>query len=476
MCMPTRLSKLSPLLASLAFLAFMSGCATYSDSMRDAHTALASSRATQAEKILNNTLETPNSGQLPQELEDDNILLLLERATVLQSLGEYKLAARDMMVVDDHMVFISLSNTDSLDLGKYLYSDDAKDYVPPAYERLLLNTLNMINYLGVGDIQGAKVEARRFTLMEQFFLDNKETSLLSGILALGNYLSGVAFEHARDYSEAARYYSRAWHYGIRTPNLRARLTDLLYLTGYKPRDIEAKSDKNPLEAILADVSIHPEMSFDQYHQRHLAGDTLVVVQTGMAPWREAKRVPIAQAMTYSSRSGGLSGDNRAQLSTMVASGAIASVNFPMLTTRGLPPMRSVSIAIDGAPRELQAHIDVASQVAVGYAHILPTLMTAAITRLITRVAAGVVTNQAVKAGGGGGWGALAGLAVQTGMNAADTPDTRSWMTLPGNIRLLRTTLAGGEHAIDVAIGSRSDKRTITINEESLNIMNFSRMR
>jgi len=478
MSMPTRFSQPGLWLASLVLMVWVSGCATYSDSMRDAHQALGASRAEQAEQILNQSLKTPDSTQLPESLDGDNILLLLERATVLQSLGKFELAARDIMVVDDHMVFISLANDDSIDLATYLYSDDAKDYVPPAYERLLLNTLNMINYMSVGDLQGAKVEARRFNLMEQFFMNNEEATLLSGIVGLGNYLGGVTFEHARDYSEAARFYSRAWHFGVRDPGFRERLTDLLYLTGYKPHDIAEETGEPALPEIMMDASTHGEMTFEQYRQKHLTGDTLLVVQTGLAPWRVAERVPIAQAMSYSNQSRrGLSGDNQAELATMVATGTIASVNFPMLTTRGLPPVRNVRISVDGQPRAVDANIDVAAQVTVGYAYLLPSLMTAAITRLITRVAAGVVTQQAVKAGGGGGgWAALAGLAMQTGMNAADTPDTRSWMSLPGQIRLLRVALPAGEHAVEVGIDSHIDARSLTVEQDSLNIMNFSRVR
>lgn len=476
--MPTRLSHPSLLLVAWVLMALMSGCATYSDSMRDAHQAMGASRAEQAEQILNQTLNTPDSTQLPESLDGDNILLLLERATVLQSLGKFKLAARDIMVVDDHMVFISLANDDSIDLATYLYSDDAKDYVPPAYERLLLNTLNMINYLSVGDLQGAKVEARRFNLMEQFFMDNEETTLLSGIVGLGNYLAGISFEHARDYSEAARFYSRAWHFGVRDPQFRQRLTDLLYLTGYKPHDIAAETGEPAIPELMMDASTHPGMTFEQYRQKHLAGDTLLVVQTGLAPWRVAQRVPIAQAITYSNQSRrGLSSDNQAELATMVATGAIASVNFPMLTTQGLPPVRNVQITIDGQPHVAPTNIDVAAQVTVGYAHLLPSLMTAAITRLITRIAAGVATQEVVKAGGGGGgWGALAGLAMQTGLNAADTPDTRSWMSLPGQIRLLRVALPAGEHAVQVAIDNHIDARSLSVEQDSFNIMNFSRVR
>lgn len=470
--MPTRFHPL--ILLALVVLLGASGCATYSDTMRDAHAAVAAGQAQRAEQIINETLKTENSGQLPPEFNEDHVLLLLERATILQALGEYRLAARDMMVVDDRMVFLSIAESDSLELAKYLYSDDSQAYVAPAYERLLVNTLNMLNYLGMGDIQGAKVEARRFALMERFYLDADEPALLSGIVGLGNYLGGVAFEHARDYSEAARYYSRAWYYGVRSDEFHSRLVHLLQLTGYKPNDLLASVGPEALKDLLDSVRTAQRIDFAEYRARYLNGDTLIVVQTGLAPWRVAQRLPIGAAMGYAHN---LSSDNQTQAAAMIASGALDSVNFPMLTTQGLPGNKSVTVSVGQTSVTPHIDIDVAAQVSAGYAHILPKLMTAAITRLITRIAAGQVTRAAVNATGSNElFGALAGLVVQGTMNAMDTPDTRSWMTLPAHIRLIRLKLPAQTQTIHVLVGATSDERQVEILEESLNLVNFSRIR
>ncbi len=466
-------------LLALTALVWTSGCATYSDSVREAHRAVALGHPERAVTILNKRMETRNSNRLPKSFDDNNVLLLLERATVLQSLGKYKLAARDMMAADDHMEWLSIADADTADIAKYMYSGSSEDYVAPAYERLLLNTLNIINFLAMRDVQGAKVEARRFTIMEQYFLDNEEPAILAGILSLGNYLGGAAFEHSRDYQEAARYYTRAWYYGIRNPRFRQRLVDLLYLTGYKPRELESETGQKVLTNIMDDVATHAPTTFKEYRKNYLNGDTIIVVQTGLVPWRQAVHVPIAQAMTYANGSHyhSMSGDQQQQLTMMVANGVIESVNFPMLTTKEIPPDKPVEVDVDGDGHEVGADIDVAAQVSTAYAHILPSLMVAAITRLITRVAAGEVTETAVNASSGkSGLGFLAKLAVEGAMNAADKPDTRSWMTLPGHIRLVRMQLGGDVHPITVVVGSDSDKRNVMIREDSLNIVNFSRVR
>ncbi|QDG51457.1 hypothetical protein FIV42_12090 [Persicimonas caeni] len=474
--MPLRLLHLA--LIALFALVWTSGCATYSDNVRDAHSAVAQSHPERAVKLLNTQLQLKSSKRLPMEFEDDNVLLLLERATVLQAMGEYKLAARDMMAVDDHLEWLDLSSTGADDIAKYMYSESSKQYRAPAYERLLLNTLNMINFLAMRDFQGAKVEARRFTLLEQFFLDNEEPALLSGILSVGNYLGGAAFEHSGDYQQAARYYSRAYHYGFRAPQFRDRLVDLIWLTGYKPRELQAEEGKEALTKIMEAVDINEEISFDEYREQYLKGDTLIIVQTGLVPWKQATRVPIAQAMSYSHGSHYHSFDNdqETRLNMMVANGVIESVNFPMLTTIGIPADKPVVVKVDGAERPSTGNVDVSSQVQTAYAHMVPSMMVAAITRLMTRVVAGEATEAVVNQTGNGGLGFLAKLAVEGAMNAADKPDTRSWMTLPGRIRIIRTQLGPDVHPISITVGNESDARQVMIREDSLNVVNFSRLR
>ena len=462
-------------MVALAWLT--SGCATYSDSVRDAQKAVASDKPERAVKILNKKLEARTINDLPKDLEDENTLLILERGTVLQAMGKYKLAARDMMIADDRLEWLDISETNTADIAKYMYSGSSETYKAPAYERLLLNTLNMVNFLAMGDLQGAKVEARRFALLEHFFVEKQEEDVMGGILALGNYLGGATFEHAKDLEQAARYYSRAWYYGIRHDAFRERLIDIFSLSGYKPRELQA-DDKEALKEIMEAVKTNEVPSYKEFNERYRNGDTLVLVQSGLAPFKQAVRMPIVQARSYASSHQGFSGDRQARLNMMVANGVIDSVNFPMLSHKGLPGAKPASVAVGDQQAPLRADIDVASQVEQAYARLLPTLMVAAITRLMTRVAAGKVTQAAVNSSGNGnkGLGMLAGLAVQGAMNAADKPDTRSWITLPGRVRVFRTQLAPGSHSINATVGNQSEARQVTVNKNSLTIVNFSRLR
>jgi hypothetical protein len=76
------------------------------------------------------------------------------------------------------------------------------------------------------------------------------------------------------------------------------------------------------------------------------------------------------------------------------------------------------------------------------------IVAAAITRMITRVVAGETTRRVA---GGGVLGALLSLGTQATMTAVDTPDTRSWSTLPARIAVARMRVPPGRHEVRVRV-------------------------
>lgn len=461
------------------------GCASYTEELQLAQTSIAAGDPQEAIRILNTKLGVDNVRQVPTKLGDNDTLILLERATLLQAIGNFDMSARDMVVIDQNLEWLDLDGLDAADIGKYFYSDDVTDYRAPPYERLLLNTLNIINFLGRQDMEGAKVEARRFTIMEGFYLDDGGKAMLPGLLALGNYLGAVAFEATRDYDMAARYYSRAWHFGMRSEDLRQRLMGLFRVSGYVGRELESPM----LDRMREDARSAGPLTWAEYQSQHQVGDTLVVVQYGMAPYKSATRVPARNALsTASSMRGrhGLSPRTRARTATMISDGSLNSISFPELSEAGLPSRSegSAGLNIDGRSYTLFQGMNLKQQVELEWQRFSGPLMAAALTRMMTRAAigqAGRVAAQATQSGNGqvaliGALGWLAATGVEAGLGAADTPDTRGWTTLPAYIRLARVKLPRGLHSAEVRIDGRTDRQTIPVWPDRLNIANFSRLR
>ena len=144
------------------------GCASHSDKTKPFRTALDAGQPKQALVEVNEMLDVDSAKELPEEIGGDNALLLLDRGMVLQSIDDYKLSSRDLEVSDKQIEVLDFSRNAAHDIGKYLFSDDVGPYKAPAYEKLMINTMNMVNYLARGDLQGARIEARRLAVMQKF--------------------------------------------------------------------------------------------------------------------------------------------------------------------------------------------------------------------------------------------------------------------------------------------------------------------
>ena len=130
----------------------LAGCASHSDRTKEARSALDAGQPKRALELYNEALEVDDAEQLPKEISGDKILFVLDRAIVLQQLDRYELSSRDLQIADKQIEVLDLSGGAGADLGRYLFSDDTGPYRAPAYEKLMINTMNMVNYLVRADL------------------------------------------------------------------------------------------------------------------------------------------------------------------------------------------------------------------------------------------------------------------------------------------------------------------------------------
>ena len=458
----------------------LTGCATYSDNVRDAQRAVSYGDVDSALSTINEQLEVDNSNQLPQDLEKDRVLLLLERGTLLQAQGDYVGAQRDMMIADQHLDWLDMSSTTADTLAEWLYSASSANYKAPAYERLYLNILNMLNFMVLRDFEGARVEARRFSIMESFFLESNKAMPVA--LALGNYLGAVAFEVGRDYSQAARYYSRAWHFGMREGEIKSRLVALYQVTGYQPRDVDPA--ESGLDKLMIQARSSGLMRAADYRKLFVEGSLIAIVQTGMVPYKRAERIPIGLAVQYASRHPHYTSQAQIQRANeMAVSGALKWINFPTMTREGLPYAGVPSVVLDNKSWQPIYSNDVITDVVEAWDRMIGPMIASALTRMVTRAIAGAASREGAKAlseskgsGTASAIGILAQLAVEGTMSALDKPDTRSWTLLPGAIRIYRSKVTPGTHAMSVGVYGQRERKTINVHPDTVTVVNFSKHR
>lgn len=470
--------------AILVAVALLAGCATYTDELQPVRDAAVAGRTEAAVDLLNERLDVDSAAEVPAELDEQDVLWLLERGALVQALGDYERSARDLALADQNLEVLDVTRAKATDLARYFYSDDAVTYRAPTYERLLLNTLNMVNYLALGNYEGARVEARRFRVFEDFAEDSEDRKALAASLSLGNWAAGLTFELSGDYGAAVRHYARAYALGHRDGDLRDRLVALVRTTGFTPADGEGEG----LGEVLAAAKERGPMDATEYRETWVEGQVVAVLQTGWVPYRVPERVGLADLIFWAglvTKGPHLSDAESRQVGKLLAEGVVKWVNFPVLVTAGLPAPAAPAIAVDGQGLEPGAPTRTAEEAVAAYEREKGVIAVSAITRLLTRFAAGKATEAVIEhatekkgkkreSGEIVGW--LAGLLVEGTLAALDKPDTRGWTMLPGEIRVVRTTLPPGEHRLVVTVRGSRDERTVRMTPRGVAVLNFSRLR
>lgn len=426
------------------------GCAGHENRVQSALEALDHGAPARAIQGLNAELGVRRTADLPA-LRKDNALLLLDRGTVLLSLGKHEEAARDMGLADKGLDVLDLSRTNKHELGRYLFTDDAGPYRAPGHEKLLLNTLNMVNYLALGDLSGARVEARRLAVMQSYLDRRNATTKLVGI---GSYLAGFTFEQSGRRDEALLYYEEA----LKSETYDSLVEPLQSLTqgDTKLPKIAALLEENKEEL--------PESEAN-------TGEIVVVVGYGRVARKVPVRMPVGQALQLVGAL--MSPEDRTQAESLAARGLVTWVNYPALGPRRRNYEKPVFVVND-QEETLEEPLDVDGEMRREWQEQQSTVVLAALTRLVSRTAAGYGVQEgtaaAIQSGSSNqsnssssdqnianGLGLLLGLATTATMSAVDTPDTRSWSTLPARITVGRVRVPAGDHTVTLEV--RGLKRT-----------------
>jgi tetratricopeptide (TPR) repeat protein len=470
----------------------LAGCGGHAAKTLEARTALDAGRPKLALSLLNEDLGVKSEKEIPKELGGDGAVLLLDRAMVLQSLDRYDLSEKDLQVADKQIEILDLSRNAVDDLGRYLFSDSAGAYKAPAYEKLMINTMNMVNYLVQSDLDGARVEARRLAVMQRFLSEHENPG--ASLLGPGSYLAGFTFEKSGKPDDALRYYDEALKYGkyrtlaepirrlaksssYRSPRIRAILgkDDPRAQPPPPPPATPAGDSKTEAEDATKPTAEEPaaekpEQAPEPVPYEKTYGEVLVIVSFGRVPAKYAKRVPIGLALTYAS--GALSGGDRARANSLALQGLVTWVNYPEL---GAPhgEYDVPDFGLDGAWQPLEGIVAVDREARRAWDEAKGAVIASAITRMIARVVAG----EAVRRGSGGGiLGALLGLGTQAALTAADTPDTRCWATLPARIAFGRIWVKPGRHVVTLIARGLEKRQKIDIRAGDFQVVNLTVLR
>jgi hypothetical protein len=402
--------------------------------------ALDEGQPREALHLLNDAMGVQKDSDLPASLDSENSLFVLDRGSVQQSVAQFPASKQDLEAADKAVDMLDLAHDAKDSIGEYVFSGSSGKYQAPPHEKLLVNTLDMINYLELHDLNGARVEARRLAVMEKYIADDLHEQD-SAVLGLGAFLAGLTFEKSGQPDEALRWYDTTLEF-TGYSSLRDPVRQLMAQSSYRSPNLKQLDTGGPL----------PKPT-DQTGE----GEIIFVVGYGRVPPKEAQRIPIGLALTYFS--GALSPHDAGMANQIAAQGLVTWINFPTLGhERGGYAIPAASI--DGNFVQLEEAVNVTRDVRAEWKKIEGKIIVSAITRLVSRYVAGRLANAA---GGGGLVGTLLSLGTQATLTALDTPDTRSWETLPARVAIARVRVPAGKHSIRV--DARGVLRTQTLDVE-----------
>jgi hypothetical protein len=409
-------------------MAILSGCATYSERMTSALDDATAGRYEEAIGQVQKASGLTASG-IPEKLDSDSALGLLNRATLEQALQRFDPSSRDFQEADSELEFLDIANNTAGELGRYFFSDSATRYRSSPTEKLALNGFNMMNYLALNDLQGARVESRRFSVMQRY-LD--EYAKDQPHAAFGSYLAGFTLEQMGEYTGAMRYYDEAL--AVQDfESLRGPVRRLSTLTPYRGRAIaKFLSDSKPLTP------------GDSMADSKATAKILVVISVGRVPHKVPERIPVGAAI-------GLAGTAISGDPAVLGYSAFKFVVYPGLVQSASRYSR-VGLLLDGQSVQPDLASRLGSEITREYESIKPSIIAAALSRMIVRAAAAEGMRAAGNSAGNGlGW--FLALATEASLVGLDKPDTRSWIFLPDRVYVYQQRVTPGRHRLEVRLGT-----------------------
>ena len=143
-----------------AALALLEGCASHSEQMLPVRFALDQGNPRGAIALLDETIGVKTDAELPADMQGDKALFVLDRGSIQQSIGGFDRSKVDLEAADKAVDMLDLAHDAKDTIGEYVFSGSSGKYQAPPYEKLLVNTLDMLNYLELPRAQDRSARVR----------------------------------------------------------------------------------------------------------------------------------------------------------------------------------------------------------------------------------------------------------------------------------------------------------------------------
>jgi hypothetical protein len=400
-----------------ALMGGLVSCASYTDETRKMNEAYAVGNYDAALESLK------KSGVM--ERTQDRLLWRLEAATIFDRKGEPEKSRNLWFEADqlvDELYTVSVSKT----AASFIMSDSSADYEGEDYEKVAIHSMLAHQYIGLGKLDEARVEARRINtklsqINEKYDEKNKNKY---GEDAHARYLSAMIYEARGEWDSAIIDYSKSLelYEGPFGRYIKGSVPSGVVMGLYRTLSIRNRTEKlKPLVEKYSKI-IGGETVAKAADSQRSDGEIVVIHELG----RVAKKV--------------------AKDFVLPISGQIVRFSFPELRPK---PVYDAGTGVDIQGKGFFRAENTAYMDAIA-SDVLESRRGRMVAKQMTRLLAKGQLNYQVEKN----FGPLAGLAANVFTAATETADTRSWTTLPQAFYVTRARVAPGDYQIVVKTNGR----------------------
>lgn len=406
----------------------IAGCASFLSQSDETKSLLRQGQTSQALKDLKEKSDTEGKDQL---------MYMLDYAMALQIAGDYRDSA-DAFIKADRLLEEKDYHSVSQVVGATLGAEEMVQYKGESYEKFLLNSMNAINYLMLGDYDAALVECRRInSKISSFKMEGREAYELS---PFASYLSAIIWESQKKYDDAYIEYEAAYKLD---PAISGIGGDLIRSARLAGRDQALAKWKKEFKA--------DQNALDEELNGRKNGEVIVIFQQGFG----ARKVPRTDEPRFPT------------LRTEYPKTTVSQVE--------LTPMESSTGKIYTQMNKTRTVYDIDRMAMITMDKDYNSL----VARRIGGVAAKAVVSDQIRQKN-----ELLGSVAWIAMNLADRADLRQWSTLPSKIQMARVFMKPGKYDLkvlgldssDVPTGDQLSSQVIEIKAGKKVFVNFRSLR
>lgn len=381
-------TALSIKLGALSAILVLQGCATYSAGFAKVESETANRNLDGAVKSLD---ELKLTGR-------DETLHYLNKGTLLRLQGKYDESNK---FFDQAKRLMESLNAVSVveQAASVTVNDGMKSYEGLPNEQLMVYSFEALNYLQMGALDDAAVEARQFDVKQGLIAKkNADAKYLSG--AFVRYLDGMVYEAVGERDSARIEMQKA-------------------VEGYKMQN----SGFPVPSGLTADLERLTKGKSASKSQAAATGEITFILHNGLGPSLDENNIRVKNPAP---------GNNGP---------VMFSLAVPKYVKR-IPPVARVVLTANSSTATSEVVEDINDIGEKSFKDRLPTIIARGLARMVIKNAAAQETKKKVN-------NPLFNLVADVGTNLSERADTRTWSLIPGNILMARLPLPATGAPVDV---------------------------